>query len=61
MLWLARLSPDFGEMLTLASVLILMFVIHSLFSEDIDDDDDPSSGLMQPIYAPNSWPHFCLH
>ena len=41
-------------MLTLASVLILMFVIHALFSQDIDDDDDPSGGIMQPVYEPNT-------
>ena len=33
-----------------------MFVIHALFSQDIDDDDDPSGGIMQPVYAPNTWP-----
>ena len=29
-----------------------MFVIKSLFANDIDDDDDPSGGIMQPIYEP---------
>ena len=41
-------------MLTLASVLILMFVIHALFDQDIDDDDDPGGGIMQPVYVPNT-------
>jgi len=41
-------------MLTLASVLILMFVINALFDQDIDDDDDPSGGIMQPVYEPNT-------
>jgi hypothetical protein len=31
-----------------------MFVIHALFSQDIDDDDDPDGGIMQPVYAPNT-------
>lgn len=43
-----------GDMLTLASVLILMFVIKALFNQDIDDDDDPSGGIMQPIYVPKT-------
>ena len=33
-----------------------MFVIYALFSQDIDDDDDPSGGITQPVYAPNRWP-----
>jgi len=31
----------------------LMFVINALFNQDIDDDD-PSGGIMQPIYVPKT-------
>jgi hypothetical protein len=40
-------------MLTLSGILILSFVIWSLIQPDIDDDDGPGGGLMQPVYTPN--------
>ena len=37
-------------MLLIATSLIGGFIFAALLSEDVDDDDGPDSGLMQPVY-----------
>ena len=42
-----------SDMLVLSGMLILSFIIWCLIQPDIDDDDGPDGGLMQPVYTPN--------
>lgn len=41
-------------MLVLAAMLISGFLFWAAFlTDDVDDDDGPDGGLMQPVYNPN--------
>jgi hypothetical protein len=41
-------------MLVLAAMLISGFLFWAaFFTDDVDDDDGPDGGLMQPVYNPN--------
>ena len=41
-------------MLVFASGLVILFIINAVLSDiDVDDDDGPGGGLMQPVYAPS--------
>jgi hypothetical protein len=37
----AKLSLGFGKMMLLATFLLGAFIIHSVITEDVDDDDGP--------------------
>ena len=39
-------------MLLIAASMLGGFVFAALLSEDVDDDDGPDGGLMQPAYVP---------
>jgi len=41
-------------MMLLATFMLGAFIIHAVFSEDIDDDDDHQGGMMVPasVYTP---------
>ena len=39
-------------MLLIAASLIGGFVFAALLTDDVNDDDGPGGGLMQPVYAP---------
>ena len=42
-------------MLLIAASMLGGFVFAALLSEDVDDDDGPDGGLMQPAYVPTPW------
>ena len=37
-------------MMILATCLLGAFILHSVFLEDVDDDDDMGGGMMTPVY-----------
>ena len=39
-------------MLLIAASLVGGFVFAALLTDDVNDDDGPGGGLMQPVYAP---------
>ena len=41
-----------NDMLVIAASLIGGFVFAALLTDDVNDDDGPDGGLMQPVYAP---------
>ena len=41
-----------NDMLLIAASMLGGFVFAALLSEDVDDDDGPDGGLMQPAYVP---------
>jgi len=40
-------------MMILATFMLGAFIIHSIISEDIDDDP-PDGGMLTPVYAPTA-------
>jgi hypothetical protein len=48
----ARLFLEYGRMMLLATFMLGAFIIHSVLTEDADDDDGPGGGIMQPVYIP---------
>ena len=43
-----------NDVLLLASVLVGSFIFYAIIlTDDVDDDDGPSGGLMTPVYAPS--------
>ena len=49
---LATLSLEYGKMMILATFMLGAFIIHSVFTEDIDDDDDMGGGMLIPAQNP---------
>ena len=62
--WLVSLPPwdhmqqqvnlflEYGKMMLLATFLFGAFIIHSVFTEDIDDDDHFDGGMLIPAHNP---------
>ena len=48
----ARLFLEYGKMMLIATFLLGAFIIHSVFSEDIDDDDHFDGGMLIPAQNP---------
>lgn len=48
----AKLSLEYGKMMLIATFLLGAFIIHSVFSEDIDDDDHFDGGMLIPAQIP---------
>ena len=45
-----------NDMLVIAASMIGGFIFAALLSDgNVDDDDGPGGGLMQPVYAPTPW------
>ena len=48
----AKLSLEYGKMMLIATFLLGDFIIHSIFTEDIDDNDGPGGGMLIPAQIP---------
>lgn len=48
----ATLSLAFGKMMLLATFLLGAFIIHSVLTEDVDDDDHFGGGMLIPAQNP---------
>ena len=48
----ARLSLEYGKMMLLATLMFGAFIIHSMFTEDVDDDDHFDGGMLIPAQNP---------
>ena len=45
-----------NDMLVIAASMIGGFIFAALLTDgNVDDDDGPDGGLMQPAYIPTSW------
>ena len=47
-----KLFLEYGKMMLLATFMLGAFIIHSVFSEDIDDDDHFDGGMLIPAQNP---------
>ena len=47
-----NLFPEYGKMMLLATLMFGAFIIHSMFTEDVDDDDHFDGGMLIPAQNP---------
>jgi len=43
-----------NDMLVIAASLVGGFIFAALLTDDVNDDDGPDGGLMQPVYNPTN-------
>ena len=48
----ARLFLEYGKMMLIATFMLGAFIIHSVLTENIDDDDGPGGGMLIPAQNP---------
>jgi len=47
-----NLFQEYGKMMLLATLMFGAFIIHSVLTENIDDDDGPGGGMLIPAQNP---------
>ena len=47
-----NLFQEYGKMMLLATFMLGAFIIHSVLTENIDDDDGPGGGMLIPAQNP---------
>jgi len=47
-----NLFLEYGKMMLLATFMLGAFIIHSVITEDVDDDDGPGGGMLIPAQIP---------
>ena len=47
-----NLFQEYGKMMLLATLMFGAFIIHSMFTEDVDDDDHFDGGMLIPAQNP---------
>ena len=43
-----------NDMLVIAASMVGGFIFAALLTDDVNDDDGPDGGLMQPVYNPTN-------